>query len=67
MSERVEINAYNKLIEAATEYLRAVGAHPAVIGGAGIMPHVDLPLNHYLTVKWTGTLPEPPTQETDPQ
>jgi hypothetical protein len=52
------MDPYEKLIEAATDYLRSIGAGPVVIGGAGIMPSVDLPLNHYLTVKWTGTLPD---------
>lgn len=49
--------AYEVLLEAATEYLRSIGAKPVVIGGAGLLPSVDLPLNHYLTVKWTGALP----------
>jgi hypothetical protein len=52
---------YEALLEAATAYLRSVGAEPVVIGGAGVMPSVDLPMNHYLTLKWTGVWPPPTT------
>jgi len=61
MSERTEnsdsTSEYDALIDAATAYLRSIGAHVVVIGGSGILG-ADLPLNHYLTVKWTGTLPK---------
>lgn len=46
---------YDRLLEAAADYLRSIGASPVVIGGTGHMPG-SLPLNHYLTVRWTGTL-----------